>query len=725
MEKLLSDRGVESMKSKVFMPVVIFGLFSVLNAAAEERKIAGEVSLRAEHLKIEGEKAKFNEYRDIQDGFTGDVEFQYEREKYYLDFSAAEAGRKDQSYELSGGKWGSFKYDFRFDQLPHNFTDDARSFYSGIGGANLTYPTHPPSTDFNTWNTFDYSVERKNYAGGFKFDLFKPFHFNVSAARETRNGLYPIGVAGTTPGGIAIELPSPVDYTTDSFKVDAGYNKNPLSLSLSLVYGTFDNGNSNLNFRNPATDNTAATTDSYTLPPDNEYYNLNFQGAMKLPWNSKFNVDLSNSRVKSDAQLSNSYVADVTGATSNIGVQGRTGITLSDSTFDGKVDKHSYNFLLTSNPLYFLDSKLFYKYYKYDNKSDEITTTDSTASPTTFANQLFGYRKQKAGAELGFRLPASFYLSGAYNWVETMRDREDIPKNNDNVYSADLRWSGVDFMLAKVGYERLNRKAEFEAPQGLAATDAKNIETYVRRYDAAAKDRDTYKAVLEFFPIADLNFSFGYRHKYTNYKDTILGLQDDKREEFTVDADYMIAKRVKLYGYFDFEYAKVDQKQRTFTSGTTSDPSLSPTSTNFNWTVTETDRNYAYSLGSDVYAIPKKLTLKFQYTFIKSRGFADYTYLLGLNALPGTRSQDNIDNETLDNYTLQYFLAKATYNPIKPLSLSLGWAYEKFIYDDAQFSGYQYVPLSSTGGTLGFLTGAYANQSYRANIYFATASYLF
>ena len=66
----------------------------------------------------------------------GDMTLQYESGNYYLDFRAAEAGRKTQSYELSGGKWGSFKYFFSYDQLPHNFTYDAKSFYQGVGGAN-------------------------------------------------------------------------------------------------------------------------------------------------------------------------------------------------------------------------------------------------------------------------------------------------------------------------------------------------------------------------------------------------------------------------------------------------------------------------------------------------------------------------------------------------------------------------------------------------------------
>jgi len=53
------------------------------------------------------------------------------------------------------------------------------------------------------------------------------------------------------------------------------------------------------------------------------------------------------------------------------------------------------------------------------------------------------------------------------------------------------------------------------------------------------------------------------------------------------------------------------------------------------------------------------------------------------------------------------------------LAFTLGWAYEKYVYDDAQYNGYQYAP-----GTA-YLTGAYANPNYRANVYFLSAAYKF
>jgi MtrB/PioB family decaheme-associated outer membrane protein len=726
----MSAREGESMKSKGFIIISIAGALCLgagpgASSGAEEKKISGEVSFTAQHLNMEGEKGKFNEYRDIQDGFYGDVNVQYEDGNYYLDFRGSEIGRKTQSYEFLGGKWGSFRYNFSYDQLPHNFTENARTFYSGVGGGNLTYPTQPPNSNFTTWNKFDYSLERRNYAGGLKFDLFKPFYFDVSVAREARKGVYPLGFAGTTPGGIALEIPSPIDYTTDSLKMEAGYNKNPLALSLSYYYSAFQNDHSSVYFRNPATDNTASTTDNYTLPPDNDYYKFNFKGAMKLPWNSKFNANLAFSRAQSDANLFDSYAADVTAAASNIGVQGRTGVILNDYIFNGKVATQSYHFTLTSNPLYFLDGKVFYRYYDHDNRSDPITTTDSTATPATFTTHPFSYRKQKAGAELGFRLPASFYLSGGYSYVETKRNREDISKNHDDIINAELRWSGADFMLAKVGYERLRRKAEFEAPQGLSPADSENIETYLRRYDAAAKDRNTYKAVLEFFPVEDLNFSFGYKRKNTDYKDTILGLQDDKRDEFTVDADYLILKRVRLFGYFDYEYIKLHQFQRQIPSPTTAyDPALAPTATAFNWTSTQTERNYGYGLGMDLYLIPKKLTLRLQNNYLKSDGYADYSYLLGTNLLPAGRSEDNIDISNWDDYRLQNYLVKVIYHMTPSISFTGGWAYEKYVYNDAQYNGYQYVP-ATTGSSGAYLTGAYQDPGYRAHVFFLSTGYKF
>jgi len=733
------------MKLKVLLLAAIYSLLTCLSASAEEEKLSGELTPIGQTLSIEGNKSKFNEYRDIRSGVTGDAAVQAEKGKYYLDFNATDIGRRDQRYDLQGGQWGGFKFDLKYDELPHNFTENAKTFYSGAYSNNLTYTPQPPSTflpntNFTTWNNFDYSVQRNTLSGGFKLDVLKPLFFGVSAAREERKGVIPIGAAGTSPGGVSLELPAPVNYLTDTLRFEAGYLKNPLSLNLRYTYGQFRNNNGTLNFIDPATANTAATTDSFTLPPENDYYKFDFKGAVKLPWNSKFNADASYARNESTRNLFNSYVSDSRGSAadpgtapiSNIGARGQTGILLTNNVFNGQLDIQNYNFVLTTNPLYFLDAKFFYKYYQTNNRSSQITTIDpgptpAGVTPTVLnnADRLFDYLTYRFGGQVGFKLPMSFYLIGEYTQVHTSRKRDDIPTNDDYIYGATLRWSGVDFMVARVGYEYLYRHAEPTTP-----ADPTSIENFLRRFDVAHKEQDTVKANVDLFPVEDLTISLGYKWRQIRYTDTTLGLQTWWGNEYHVDADYLLLKRVKLFGYFDFEYAKIDQTERSFTTPSTSNPALAPTATAFNWSLSQTNYNWTYGAGTEIYALPKKLTFRLQYSFVQAKGFADYTYLMPTSLLAqqaplNTRTQDNIDISNLDNYRITYWLAKVTYNPIKSLSLALAWAYEEYKYDDAQLNGYSPVPTSSTGSILGFLTGAYANQDYRANIVFGSLSYLF
>jgi MtrB/PioB family decaheme-associated outer membrane protein len=694
------------MKKQIFLSFLLSGLFSLSPAFAQEQedKFSGEISAQGILTHINGSKTKFNEYGDIQNGLYGNVKIKYDDNKYYVDFYSRNMFYDTQSYDLEGGKWGAFKFNINYSEIPHNLTYDAQTLYSGAGTANLTYATHPPSTNTSTWNTFDYSTKRKNYGAGFKFDVLKPFFLDLSTAVDERAGIYPIGAAGTSPGGISLELPAPIDYKTNSINLLAGYVRNPLFISLGYFYSNFTDSNTSLNFRNPATINTTSVTDTSSLPPDNQFYKINLKGALKLPLNSKFNVDLATTDAKSDAILRNSYVSDVAG--------GLTNIALSTPFFNGEVITNSIATSFTSKPLSFLDAKLFLKYDDRENKSDVITITDTT----TFTNDLFNYRRVKYGTELGFQLPAKFYFLGTYNHSTISREREDIPDNRDDLFSAELRWKGFDFLTARVGYERLDRRAEFQL------TDPTNIETFIRRFDAAGKSRNTYKANLDFFPTDNFSISLGYKHRETNYPDTILGLTGDRGDEFLIDVDYLINKQIRLFGSFDYEYVRQDQFQRQATSAI--DPSQPPTPTDFNWTAAQKNENFNYTAGAEIFIVPEKITLLLQYSYLLADGSVDYTYLLGANPLPAGRTQDNIDLSNWDGYKLSYFIIKLSYNVTKALSFAAGYAFEKYDYNDAQYDGYQYV-TATTGSNGAYLTGAYNNPSYESHVGFVTLSYRF
>ncbi|MEW5745365.1 MAG: MtrB/PioB family decaheme-associated outer membrane protein [Nitrospirota bacterium] len=727
------------MKTTLITLAIILGLMTLSsNAVAEEKKMEGGISVTGMLTEVNGSEAKFNEYRDTQDGVYGDIRLGYESGRYYFDLKAANFGYAhnsedwgfdNQRYDLSGGIWGKFKYDFFYDEIPHNITYGARSFYSGIGTGSLTgapIPLAPGDvTIADAWNAFDYSLKRKQYGGGIRLDAIRPFFFDVSAAREERDGIRPTAASTGTPGQGAVELPAPIDYVTNTLKAEAGYSRKPLYASVSFLYSNFDNDNEVLSFQHPVT----GGVDNTSLPPGNEYYKGSFKGAVNLPFNSKFDVNLGFSRKESNPLLITSYVFE--GAAASVDYGGRT-------TFDGKIDTQNYAFALTSRPVRFLDTKLFYRYYEWENKSDRITHTDS-GSGVTLTNRLFDYHKNSAGIELGFRLPANFHITPAYKYVKTNRSREDLPETEDDIYSIDARWTGLDFLTVRAGYERLERDAEHGQLTVVTGVQAEQdvadvVEPFLRRFDAGPQDRDTYRASVELYPLEALNVGFGFQYKKSDYKDTVFGLHDDKRYEFNVDADYAIGRFARLFAYFDYERTKLYQFQRQAPFNADAglmDPTVPPVvlvpppppgGPVFNWDVTQVNESYDYGAATDIYLIPRKLTLQLQYNHVDSDGSADYTYFFA-DALTLGRTNENIDIDNWDDYRKDLFIAKVIFNVTKAFSLSAGYAYEQYKYNDATLDGYIFAFPIATPNT--FLTGAYADQSYNANVVFATVAYKF
>ncbi len=586
-------------------------LVPFFNAFSQEKTIEGEISATGKYVGVKGEgggEAKFTEYRDLQEngGLYGRARLKFDTEKNFLNFDAGDFGYDTQYYKVDGGSWGKFKFDLFYNEIPHNFTFDAKTFFSGAGSDTLT---GVPSANISSWDTFDYSIERRQYGGGLKINMIKPFFFDASFQREEKDGIKPTGTA-TSPGSIAYELPEPVNYITNNLKVEGGYAQKPFFFSFNYFLSEFNNGDTRLNLPS-----SLGSPNAFSLPPDNTYYKGAFKGAVNLPYNSKFSTNIGLSKGRSDTSI----------------------LSLISSDYEGRVDTKNYDLVLSSNPFRFLDAKLYYKFYKWNNKSEDDLGV---------AEVFLDYEKKTSGVDLGLRLPAQFYLSGGYQYVKTKRDEEGqtdlaqiLPYNKDNIYSVDLRWGGLDFMAFKVGYEKLDRDADYQTSQSEARTD--------RVFPYAAQDRDTYKASLDIFPLENLNFGFEYQHKNTDYTDTTYGLTTDKRNEFNISADYMIDNMAKLYGYSDYGLIKFVQMTNRSGIGSTENK--------------QKDKSYGYGLGTEVYVIPKKLTIIFQHDYLKSNGSVDLTYNnSGLFADAGVTGANNdiIDISRWDDYTKYSFKFK-------------------------------------------------------------------
>jgi MtrB/PioB family decaheme-associated outer membrane protein len=673
------------MKSKLAIFILIAGFAVSLTVASsaysqepvkepsQEPVIMGGVSVEGRVYDVNGNKAKFHEYSDIKyGGVFGNADVTYVSPDHFIWFQATDPGYDTQRYRLETGSFGKYKFWFDYNQIIHNISDDAKTFYYGAGTTQLT---GTPNPDPETWRgEFNYSTKRKRIDTGIKIDMAQPFFFNISFPYERKEGIKPAGVSTSSSRDASLELPEPVDYRTSGLRVEAGYSLKPFFASLSYLYGEFRNHADDLQYDAPI----GWTPGPLSLSPDSEFHKFNFKGSAKLPLDSKFIVNIGDEKTKSD--------------------------TSSFTDFNGRVDTRIYDVMATTSPFRFLEGRVYYKYYERDNTSTGSTFIDGILTST----RSFYYKTKTYGAEVGIRLPAKLHLNTGYKYIDTersVRHETDpavvLPHNGDRIFFADVKWSGLDFLSARLAYEGMDRKADYQ-------TDASEV-ALNQQFAYAAQKRDTFKATVDLFPMDALNMSLEYRFRRSNYDHTIFGYTADTSNAASFTADYVLKKAARFFGYFDFERRDLSQRALIGSDG---------------WVSEQDEKTYACGVRADVYAIPKKLTFVLQYDYMKSDGFNGFDFTSGVRSASGVPDGLPVDIPDWDDYTKSSFALTAAYNWSESVMLKAGYAYVRYDYDDDQLNHYRYY-VGGDGSSQGYLTGAYRDTSYEANIVFLSLVYQF
>lgn len=434
------------MKSKLAIFILIAGFTVSLTVVSssysqepvkepsQEPVIMGEASIEGRVYDVNGNKAKFHEYSAIKyGGILGNADVTYVSPDHFIWLQATDPGYDTQRYRLETGSFGKYKFWFDYNQIIHNISGDAKTFYHGAGSTHLS---GTPNPNPETWRgEFNYSTKRKRIDTGIKIDMAQPFFFNISFPYERKEGIKPTGVSTSSSRDASLELPEPVDYRTSGLRVEAGYSLKPFFASFSYAYGEFRNHADDLQYDASI----GWTPGPLSLAPDSKFHKFNFKGSAKLPMDSKFIVNIGDEKTKSD--------------------------TSSFADFNGRVDTRIYDVMATTSPFRFLEGRIYYKYYERDNTSTGNTFIDGILTST---RSLY-YKTNTCGAEVGIRLPAKLHLNTGYKYIDTersVRHETDptvvLPYNGDHIFFADIKWSGIDFLTARLAYEGMDRKADYQ-----------------------------------------------------------------------------------------------------------------------------------------------------------------------------------------------------------------------------------------------------------------------
>jgi len=658
--------------------------------AEEDVGLRGSVELGGWFNDSEDQSAKFLEYQDPQSGVISHFLLDGYRDAFFFGAEAKNAGRDDQFYKIKGGLYNSFKFSAFYDEIIHNLSFGNRTFYSGAGAGSLIVGPPNPNTP-STWRSFDYTIEKEQYGTDLEFFTGSPFFLQLDVDRVEKDGLKPLGT-GSFSG--AVELPEPVDYTTDNVMLAGGYRSREMSFKLSGIYSTFSNENDFLEWENPF----FPAMDHNSLPQDNDYGKLDARFAWRqLPMMSAWTVRASY------ANLTNDFSANDFGATIPAG--------LNTTEFEGDVKTTKFATALTSQPLADLDTKIFFDYYDRENDSTVILYTDGGND-----THLFDYTKYRLGFDAIYKLTSNNKLSGGYTFEDVdRRNRPDASENMDNLFFVKIKNTSLDFMTAEAGYSILFRETDenFDLT-GLTPNDAEFIRQFIQRYDTTSKTRNELKFAFEFYPLSKLDLGVEYTYANNDYDDVILGRTDDTGHELYVDFMWRVASFLHLSGFAGYENYESDSNHYNHQAGfagQTANPTVgdgAPAS--FLWSQFNEEDFWTVGLAADLPLMRDRLLLSFSGQYQESDGSSDFT-TNGGNLLESI--------EDFEDYSITSLESKATYAVTESLDVTLGYLYGKSNYDDLQYQGYEYDP----GGSL--LSWAYADYDYEAHVGYFTVKYSF
>ncbi len=767
------------MKNKIALLVslqllAVVALPSFARAEDEKSNLSGEVEaggIVGEGLK---DSAKSSEYQDRSSGGFGGFTLNYDDKGTgdHGTLRSSNIGREDRSSELSMGRYGEYQADLSYDQIPHNYMDGARTLYSGAGTDKLTLPDGAQSrmqsstsladaasrlTEQSkaTGQEYNAGILRKTGKAKIEYHGVETVTFRMEASRENREGTQPL--MSSFGFGNVTEIINPIDYHTTQARFGVDYATKDLFLSGSYYISSFENANGALTWDNPFRASDSTSPSAYTNPanavggglmnmgsatgrmalaPDNLYHGPTFTASIgDLPFKSRLTMTGALGWMTQDDSFT-SYTSNtaVSGNANGSSFNASQSDSLPTQSADAAVSTQMYRVALTSRPTDWLDLGAKYRFYGYDNNTDQIqfpgyVRVDSNWQNSPITNVPVSYTTQTAGADAGIRVTDSSRLGLAYTYKGTARDNSEVNNDSENSIETSISQTVNDWVNFKTSFEKsFKRIGSYDyTAANLDGGDQTQL-PLLRKYNQASKDSDEVHFLANMTPSETVDLTGSFLYGQSDYTESDFGLLDDRYYMLSGDVNYAATKWLNLKAFYSFEQHTSREGDRQFYLSGAGDPYTRDTgvSSNSNWGAETVDQIHTVGAGSTVTLISKTLFLDLDYSLSDAHGKVDYSSPLGTAVLNDNNAFDPGSFNELDHTILQRVNAALRYRISKPWSFTVGYVWERFDFGDYTASGYSDVATKSNGDYNGaVMGGTWPYSNYTLNMGYATLKYKF
>jgi MtrB/PioB family decaheme-associated outer membrane protein len=462
--------------------------------------------------------SKFNEYRDVRNGFyvphfdlRTDTIF---GSKYYAALQSQKTIYHDQSYLATFGEYGKFQLQLRYDEIPHIYSNTTRTLFTETAPGVWSFPaairgtlqaaasTDLPSLMAGTGafaaggancgsatncgvvtnaNFLTPSITRKAGSAAFSYDVNDRWNMNASFWREHQTGLRPIGLimnsspSASATSGFGVELPETIDYFNNLVRVGTDYGKRAWSVQAAYIGSFLQNNIHTLTWDNPFRLDTETSTTPLTgrmdLYPDNQAHYLNFAGAADIGKLLRLMASITPGWLSQNDRFLpyTTNTADTTGC--GDGTQDCTSTaSLPAANLSGSKHTLAMNYTLVTTAWKRVQLKAGYRQYDYNNNTRPLLLTpvqgdaqSPSGTPAVFGqadSTPFGYNRKTVEVTGEWFFGKKSLVKAGYlgDWMD--RSHRDAAHSLENTFLTSVDWVPTKDLLFRVSYSHSDRKPD-------------------------------------------------------------------------------------------------------------------------------------------------------------------------------------------------------------------------------------------------------------------------
>jgi len=513
---------------------------------------------------------------------------------YYAELNAAELGTDIRSLSAQSGREGLYNLRLGYAELPRYEAEGARTPFLGNGSGMLTLPAlagYPAATTLamplaGSLNALQLGSQAKRFELVGSWVGQQRWTYRVSLRRDVHDG----SKAGAGSFfATSAQLALPVDHSTDLVELSASYATSRLQATVGYQLSQFRQGTEALSWANPFASVVAGDNrGQLAMAPSNQFHQITGSAGYQLTPMLRASADVAVGRMTQNA----SYLS----ATLNSGLAASVP-ALPAASLDGRVDTFNANVKLSATPMAGLRIHALYARDVRDNRtavlSYPMVSTDMFLRPDQRSNTPFGLTQDRFKLNADYRASGLWKLSGGVDWER--RDRpytEAVTTRETTLWGRGTLQAHEDVSLSL----KLAHAEREHSTYGIAYWFGGAQNPLMRKYNLAARTRDSGAARADWTVNAMVSVGLGLDYARDDYHDTAIGLKDAETVNLSADLSLALSERSSVHAFA--------QGERMRSSQAGSQAFGAP-----DWTGRYKDRFEVIGLGLKHAAIPDKLDI--------------------------------------------------------------------------------------------------------------------